>query len=55
MQLDINEPFALEYPEKRYFFTEVVDFFRSQFNAVYTRTLRDPSWGIKLSGKEDAL
>lgn len=53
-QLDINQPFALFYQEKRPFFLEGIDFFRTPFNAVYTRTLRDPAWGIKLTGKEDA-
>ncbi len=51
-QLDINQPFALFYQEKRPFFIEGVDFFRSPFNAVYTRTLRNPLWGLKLTGKE---
>ena len=49
-QMDINEPFDLFYPEKRPFFTEGSDFFHS--DVVYTRTLRDPIWGIKLTGKE---
>lgn len=53
-QLDINQPFALFYQEKRPFFLEGIDFFRTPFNAVYTRTLRDPSWGVKLTGKEEA-
>ncbi|MFC2171760.1 DUF5916 domain-containing protein [Acidobacteriota bacterium] len=53
-QLDINQPFALFFPEKRPFFTEGSDFYIMRFTAVYTRTLRDPSWGIKLSGKEGA-
>lgn len=52
LQLDINEPFALFYAEKRPFFTEGGDFFNTRLNAVYTRTLREPSWGIKLTGKE---
>jgi len=51
-QLDINQPFALYYPEKRPFFTEGLDFFKTPLNVIYTRTLRDPRWGIKLSGKE---
>ena len=51
-QLDINEPFALYYEEKRPFFTEGADFFASEFDAVYTRSIRDPSMGFKLSGKE---
>ncbi len=53
-QLDINQPFALFYQEKRPFFTEGADFFSSPFRAIYTRTLRDPLWGLKLSGKEGA-
>lgn len=52
--LDINEPFALAYEEKRPFFTEGADFFSTEFNAVYTRTVRDPSLGFKVSGKEGA-
>jgi hypothetical protein len=52
-QLDINEPFALEYPEKRPFFTEGADYFSTFTDVLYTRTLRDPSWGMKLTGKED--
>jgi len=52
LQLDVNEPFALFYSEKRPFFTEGADFFNTPLTAVYTRTMRDPSWGIKLTGKE---
>ncbi len=54
MQLDVNEPFALYFPERRPFFTEGADFFRTWFDVVYTRTMRDPSWGLKLTGKEGA-
>lgn len=53
-QMDINEPFALFYPEKRPFFQEGSDFFDTRLNAVYTRTMRDPSWGLKVTGKEGA-
>ncbi len=51
-QLDINTQFVLYYPEKRPFFLEGKDFFSTLINAVYTRTLADPSWGVKISGKE---
>ena len=51
-QLDINEPFALWYPEKRPFFQEGFDYFETLKSAVYTRVMRNPSWGVKLSGKE---
>jgi hypothetical protein len=51
-QLDINQPFALYYSERRPFFTEGADYFNTLKDAVYTRTMRDPSWGLKLTGKE---
>jgi len=51
-QLDINQPFALFYPERRPFFTEGLDFFRMPLAVLYTRTMRDPGWGVKLTGKE---
>ena len=50
--LDINEPFAIYFQEKRPFFTEGSDFFDTKINAVYTRSLRNPEWGMKLTGKE---
>lgn len=53
-QLDINEPFALSYPERRPFFTEGTDFFDALKSIIHTRTMRDPSWGLKLTGKEGA-
>ena len=54
LQLDINQPFALFYPERRPFFTEGADFFNALVNIIYTRTMRDPSLGLKLTGKEGA-
>ncbi|NIM65409.1 MAG: hypothetical protein GTO51_05390 [Candidatus Latescibacteria bacterium] len=51
-QLDINTNFALFYPEKRPFFLEGTELFLSRFRVVHTRTLTDPNWGIKLTGKE---
>lgn len=44
-QLDINQPFALYYPERRPFFLEGADYFRTLKNIVYTRVMRDPIWG----------
>jgi len=51
-QLDINTTFALFFPEKRPFFLEGADFFRTPFEAVFTRNVSDPEWGLKLTGKE---
>jgi hypothetical protein len=50
-QLDVNEQFALFFPEKRPFFLEGSDFFATPMQAVYSRTVADPSWGAKLTGK----
>jgi hypothetical protein len=52
-RLNVNEAFALFFPEKRPFFLEGADFFDTPINAVYTRTVADPEWGTKVTGKED--
>ena len=51
-QLDVNKQFALYYNEKRPFFLEGAEIFQDRLRAVYTRTLADPVWGLKLTGKE---
>jgi hypothetical protein len=51
-QLSVNTRFALYYPEKRPLFLEGADYFETPFRAVYTRTLADPSWAGKVSGKQ---
>jgi len=50
-QLEINRRFALFYPEKRPFFLESADFFLTPVQAVFSRTVADPLWGAKLTGK----
>lgn len=50
-QLDVNTQFSLYYPEKRPFFLEGIDYFDTPLNAVYTRTMAAPSWGLKAAGK----
>ncbi len=50
-QLDVNNQFALFFPEKRPFFLEGADYFRTPVRAVFTRTVADPSVGTKLTGK----
>ena len=52
-QLDVNNQFALFFPEKRPFFLEGADLFATPFDAVFTRTVADPTWGTKLTGKQD--
>ncbi len=50
-QLDVNNQFALFFPEKRPFFLEGADYFRTPYQIVFTRTVADPSIGTKLTGK----
>ncbi len=52
LQIDVNTRFALFYPEKRPFFLEGQDYFTAFFDTLYTRTIADPSWGLKFTGKE---
>ncbi|MBT8101322.1 MAG: carbohydrate binding family 9 domain-containing protein [Gammaproteobacteria bacterium] len=53
-QLDVNERFALFFPEKRPFFLEGADYFETPLDAVFTRTVADPDFGAKLTGKRGA-
>ncbi len=52
-QLDINQQFALQYPEKRPFFLEGSDYFSTPVDAVFTRTIVDPRYGAKVTGRRD--
>lgn len=51
-QLDVNNQFALFFPERRPFFLEGQDLFEDAFNLVYTRNIADPDYGAKVTGKE---
>lgn len=50
-QLDVNNRFALFFPEKRPFFMEGADFFGTPIQAVFTRSIADPVAGGKITGK----
>ena len=50
-QLNLNDSFALFFPEKRPFFLEGADYFNTQFNVLYTRQISDPSWGLRVTGR----
>jgi len=51
-QLSINTRFSLYYPEKRPFFLEGADLYTTPLEAVFTRTVAEPTWGAKLNAKE---
>lgn len=50
-QISTNQRFALFFPEKRPFFLEGSDLFNSPIQLVYTRTITDPDWGLRATGK----
>ncbi|HVD77005.1 MAG TPA: DUF5916 domain-containing protein, partial [Vicinamibacteria bacterium] len=50
-QIGANERFALFYPEKRPFFLEGIELFSTPIQAVYTRTVTAPRWGVRSTGK----
>ncbi len=49
--VDINERFAIYYEEKRPFFLEGSEIFKTPINVVYTRRIADPLYGAKVTGK----
>jgi hypothetical protein len=50
-QLEVNNNFALFFPETRPFFLEGASFFSTPMSAVFTRTIADPDIGAKLTGQ----
>jgi hypothetical protein len=50
-RITVNERFALFFPEKRSFFLEGTEIFRTPRNLVHTRQIADPIGGAKLTGK----
>ncbi len=54
-QVQVNERFALFFPEKRPFFLEGTEIFGMPKQLVYTRTIQNPIAGGKLTGKVGGL
>jgi hypothetical protein len=50
-QLSVNQRFAIFFPEKRPFFMEGADLLSSRIDAIHTRTITDPVWGARLTGR----
>src|SRR6266478_3951669 len=46
-----NQPFPIFFTEKRPFFLEGIDIFNTQIAAVHTRSIIDPVFAVKLTGK----
>ncbi|MFW6140628.1 MAG: DUF5916 domain-containing protein [Acidobacteriota bacterium] len=50
-QVEVNQRYEVYYPEKRPFFLEGKDIIDTPMELFYTRTIINPSWGVKLTGK----
>jgi hypothetical protein len=50
-QVEVNQRYALYFPEKRPFFLEGKDFYDTPLELVYTRRIVNPQWGLKFTGK----
>jgi len=50
-QVTVNQRFAVYFPEKRPFFIENADFFRTPIDLFFTRQIVNPSYGARLTGK----
>jgi hypothetical protein len=53
-KISANERFALNYPEKRPFFLEGAELFSTPVQAVYSRAITSPRWGVRATGKLDS-
>jgi hypothetical protein len=51
-QITVNQRFEVYFPEKRPFFLENEDYFRTPIDLFFTRNIEDPSAGIRLTGKQ---
>ncbi|MCX6826096.1 MAG: carbohydrate binding family 9 domain-containing protein [candidate division Zixibacteria bacterium] len=50
-QIAVNSTIALMYPERRPYFQEGSDIFRTMFNSFYTRSVNNPQYTAKLTGR----
>ncbi len=50
-QVTINERFEVFFPEKRPFFIENADYFKTPVDLFFSRRIADPQFGVRLTGK----
>jgi hypothetical protein len=53
-QVTVNQRFELFFPERRPFFTENADYFRTPISVLFTRRIADPQFGSRFTGKAGA-
>jgi hypothetical protein len=51
-QITVNQRYAVFFPEKRPFFMENPDYFKTPLDLVFTRDIGDPQFGARLTGKD---
>ena len=51
-QVTVNQRFEVFFPEKRPFFQENANYFKTPINLLFTRRIVDPKWGVRLTGKD---
>ncbi len=51
-QVTVNQRFEVFFPEKRPFFEENANYFKTPINLLFTRRIVDPKWGLRLTGKD---
>ena len=50
-QVTVNQRFEVYFPERRRFFIESISYFDTPLQMRFTRRIRDPQFGARLSGK----
>lgn len=50
-QVTVNQRFEVFFPEKRPFFLENADYFRTPINLFFSRRIANPSGGVRLTGR----
>jgi hypothetical protein len=50
-QVTVNQRFEVFFPEKRPFFLENLDYFKTPIDLVFTRNIGDPQFGARLTGR----
>ncbi len=53
-QVTVNQRFEVFFPEKRPFFLENADYFRTPIDLLFTRRIEEPTGGIRVTGKSGA-
>jgi hypothetical protein len=50
-QITVNQRYQVYFPEKRPFFLENADYFKTPIDLFFTRNIEDPQFGARLTGK----